>query len=254
MANVNAYTAIDMLNPSIWYGYVYGANTTRIVLTDYSSNIAVYEGKNFKYSGDSLKSGTLTAYGQYNYSDLTTNCLVSGLNLDAKKVYGYVQSGQATQLYGYALSGKDTINGSSSSDFLRGFAGDDKIYGNDGIDTIFGDDGKDTLSGGGGADAFVFNLKPSTTNFDTITDFVSGTDGLIFKSNIFIKLAGDTDLSDNFVKGSKALDSNDYLIFNPSNNTLFYDADGSGKKFAPVAVVKLVGVTDLSISHDFFVG
>ncbi len=253
MATGTANTAIDMLNPSIWYGSVFGATATRIVITDYSSKIAVYDGKNFKYGGSSVKSGTLTAFGQLNWSDQSTEYLVTGLNLDAKKVYGYVQSGQATKLFAYALSGKDTIHGSSFSDFLRGFSGDDKIYGNGGADTIFGDDGKDLLSGGDGADAFVFNVKPSAKNLDTITDFLSGTDGLIFKSNIFSKLAGDPDLSDNFVKNSKALDGNDYLIFNPSNNTLFYDADGSGKKVAAVAVVKLVGVTDLNVSQDFFV-
>ena len=252
MAIATANTAIDMLNPTIWYGSVYGANSTRIVITDYSAKIAVYDGKNFKYSGSKLISGTLSAFGQYKYSDTSNDYLVTGLNLDAKKVYDYVQSGQASALYNYALSGADTINGSSSGDVLRGFAGNDVIYGNGGIDTIYGDDGKDTLTGGAGADAFVFNVKPSTTNLDTITDFVSGTDGLIFKPAIFNKL--DSDFSDNFVKGTKALDANDYLIFNPSNNTLFYDADGSATKFSPVAVVKLVGVTDLNVSHDFFVG
>jgi Ca2+-binding RTX toxin-like protein len=253
MAIATANTAIDMLNPTIWYGSVYGANSTRIVITDYSTKIAVYDGKNFKYSGSKLISGTLSAFGQYKYSDTSNDYLVTGLNLDAKKVYGYVQSGQAGALYNYALSGADTINGSSSADFLRGFAGNDVIYGNGGVDTIYGDDGKDTLSGGAGADAFVFNLKPSKTNFDTITDFLTGTDGLILNSSIFTKLIGDTNLSDNFVKGSKALDSNDYLIFNPSNNTLYYDADGSGKNSSALAVAKLVGVTDLNVSNDFFI-
>lgn len=253
MATATAYVAIDMLNPSIWYGYLYGANATRIVLTDYSSKIAVYDGKNFKYTGYKVTSGTLTGYGQYDYTSTSAEYIVSGLSLDAKTAYGYIQSGQATKLYSSALNGNDTINGSSSADTLRGFSGNDKICGNDGIDTIYGDNGNDTLSGGSGADAFVFNFKPGSGNLDVITDFISGTDGLIFTSSIFSKLAGDADLTDNFVTGKKALDGNDYLIFDASKNTLYYDADGSGKG-AATAIVKLTGISSLDASHDFFIG
>ncbi len=253
MATATAYIAINMLNPSIWYGYVYGANTTRIVLTDYSSNIGIYTGKNFKYSGYKVTGGTLTGYGQYDYSTMSAEYLVSGVSMDAKTAYGYIQSGQANKLASTALNGNDTINGSASSDTLRGFSGNDKIFGNDGVDTIYGDNGNDTLSGGSGADAFVFNVKPGSGNLDQISDFVSGTDGLIFSSSIFSKLVGDADLTDNFVLGKKAQDSNDYLIFDSAKQMLYYDADGSGKG-AATAVVKLAGINSLDASHDFFIG
>jgi len=36
-------------------------------------------------------------------------------------------------------------------------------------------------------------------------------------------------VSPNFIVGTKSLDSNDYLVYNPSNQTLYYDADGSGR-------------------------
>jgi hypothetical protein len=48
------------------------------------------------------------------------------------------------------------------------------------------------------------------------------------------------------------MDSNDYLIFNSKNSTLYYDADGSGKG-ASVAIAILTGVKEL-ISSDFVIG
>ncbi len=255
MATVTAYKSIDMLNPTIWYGSVDTATTSMIILTNYSK-IGLYIGSGFKYKNYAVTSGTLTGYGNYTYTypnyfsdpDYT----VTGLKLNAKIVYTYVQSGQATQLYTLALAGADTIYGSNSADFLRGFAGNDTIYGYDGIDTIYGDNGNDTLTGGSGADGFVFNLKPSPSNFDTITDFVSGTDGLILSSSIFTKLSGDSDLTDNFKISTQTIDSNDYLILNLANNTLYYDADGSGRGKA-IAIAKLTGITNLDASEDFFV-
>ena len=42
---------------------------------------------------------------------------------------------------------------------------------------------------------------------------------------------------DNLVFGSEAQDSNDYLIFNTDDMTLYYDADGSGTKSDAVEIV-----------------
>ena len=115
------------------------------------------------------------------------------------------------------------------------------LTGNSGSNTIDGGLGIDTLTGGAGADRFVFSSKLGATNTDTITDFVSGTDKIQLSKSVFSKFKAGVVPQANLVSGganTKALDSNDYLIFNGSQ--LLYDADGSGKGVA-VVVANIVG-------------
>jgi len=115
------------------------------------------------------------------------------------------------------------------------------LTGNSGANTIDGGLGIDTLTGGAGADRFVFSSKLGATNTDTITDFVSGGDKIQLSKSVFSKFKAGAVAQANFVSGganTKALDSNDYLIFNGSQ--LLYDADGSGKGVA-VVVANIVG-------------
>ncbi|NCU85514.1 MAG: calcium-binding protein, partial [Betaproteobacteria bacterium] len=101
--------------------------------------------------------------------------------------------------------------------------------------------GIDTLTGGAGADRFVFSSKLGATNTDSITDFVSGVDKIQLSKSVFSKFKAGAVPQANFVSGdanAKALDTNDYLIFNGSQ--LLYDADGSGKGVA-VVVANIVG-------------
>jgi hypothetical protein len=96
----------------------------------------------------------------------------------------------------YAGAGNDTVNGTGRDDILYSGSGDDTIKGNDGNDTIYGGSGNDTvngnnggdtitggfgadrLTGSNGNDVFVY-LSVADSNskqFDTITDFASGSD------------------------------------------------------------------------------
>ena len=131
-----------------------------------------------------------------------------------------------------------TLNGSNFGESLTGGAGNDTLNGAGGNDTLAGGLGKDILSGGAGADTFVFNTKLGSTNIDTITDFASGLDKIRLSASVFTKLPAGAVPQANFVSGAKALDSNDYLIFNGSR--LLYDADGPGKG-AAIVVANIVG-------------
>jgi Ca2+-binding RTX toxin-like protein len=54
-----------------------------------------------------------------------------------------------------------------------------------------------------------------------------------------------------FVQGAgltTGQDATDRLVFNTSNSTLYYDADGSATAQAGVAIAVLTGVTSLSFS------
>jgi len=90
-----------------------------------------------------------------------------------------------------ALTFDGTAENDSSIALTGGTAGDtltgtdtttkgDTIKGNGGADTIDGSKGGDTLTGGAGADIFTYNAvaDSNTSTKDSITDFLSGTDGL----------------------------------------------------------------------------
>ena len=71
---------------------------------------------------------------------------------------------------------------------------------------------------------------------------------MVFQLSVFSSLGSVGPLeAENFIAGAKALDTDDYFVYN--NGTLYYDADGSGKKKA-VAVVTLTGAPELG--HENF--
>ena len=123
--------------------------------------------------------------------------------------------------------GNDSLFGNFSNNTLAGGAGDDNLYGVGGDDTLNGGAGVDTLSGGTGSDIFLFNTALGISP-DIISDFNLLEDKIQLDPTIFSGLS--TIGSGNFVSsaGATALDTTDYLIFNTTNNYLYYDADGSG--------------------------
>ena len=249
MAVLISNVYIHMFHPSNpWIGTVINATSSSITLADYEI-LGIYRGSGFKYQGNKVVGGTLKGYQEYSALDFSLYFSISGLNMSAKTAANYIKNGQMISLYSTALNGNDYITGSQYTDFLRGFNGNDSISGGAGDDSIFGDLGKDTLTGDQGEDAFIFTTKPSSTNIDKITDFESGSDGLILDKKIFKSLPVLTDLTPYYAIGSKALDANDYLIFNPDNSTLYYDADATGKG-KMIAFVKILGITALDPANE----
>jgi Ca2+-binding RTX toxin-like protein len=129
----------------------------------------------------------------------------------------------------------------------------DTLVGGAGADVITGGDGNDQLTGGAGPDQFKFDQAAGTSNLDTITDFVSGTDKMMLSVKIFeaIGTKAGAVTSAQFVKGAgltSGQDLTDRLVFNTSNSTLYYDADGSGTAQAGVAIAVLTGVTTLIVA------
>ncbi|HEY0962471.1 MAG TPA: calcium-binding protein, partial [Pseudomonadales bacterium] len=129
-------------------------------------------------------------------------------------------------------NGSDTLNGDDGNDSLQGGDGNDALNGDSGNDTLEGGAGNDTLSGGAGIDRFVFNTAPGTGNLDQIaTDFTIGEDRIVLRSSTFTMLSGSGVLgADNFRSGAGAVaqDANDYIVYDSTTKTLYYDADGSG--------------------------
>lgn len=81
--------------------------------------------------------------------------------------------------------------------------------------------------------------------------FEAGTDKIHLARTIFTSLSGQGagTLSSNFFALEFAADADDFIIYDPFNDTLYYDADGSGAG-AGVLVAKVLTGGTLSAS-DF---
>jgi serralysin len=160
-----------------------------------------------------------------------------------------------------AAGGLDTITnvenltGSSLADTLSGNDSNNVIDGGSGNDVIKSGFGNDTLTGGNGNDIFVFNTGlNSSSNIDTITDFIFGADSIHLENSIFTTLtvAGTLSVS-NFVTNTNGIaqDGNDYILYNTTTGALSYDADGNGAG-AAIQFATLTGQPTIS-SADFLV-
>lgn len=195
-------------------------------------------------AGEGTDSVRSTAYG-YSLSDYVENLTLIGTS--ARNGSG--NSGDNI-LVGNGVG--NTLDGGAGNDTLSGGLGLDILLGGPGNDVLIGGGGKDVLTGGAGNDRFVFDVRPNAqTNVDRIEDFSPGEDVLALDTTIFTALASIGAVgADNFVVGTKALDENDFLIYNAGH--LFYDPDGSGQKFQ-TEVVYLTGTPSLAYtSFDLF--
>jgi Ca2+-binding RTX toxin-like protein len=156
----------------------------------------------------------------------------------------------ADYLKGYG--GKDSLSGGNENDRLYGGQGYDKLNGGSGHDYLFGEFGRDALTGGKGNDKFVFDVSPSRTNMDTITDFSVKDDVIHLARSVFTKVGSKGGLkSGAFWSGSEAHDSNDRVIYDENSGYIYYDSDGTGRA-SQQAIAKVS--KNLDITHkDFFI-
>lgn len=128
---------------------------------------------------------------------------------------------------GDTFSGMENLSGSSVADTLIGNSANNVILGRAGADTIIGGLGVDTLAGDVGADRFVY--RTAAEGGDIITSFAAD-DFLAFTSAGFNNIAVGA-LNKSMFRSAPTLqprDSNDYFLFNTTNDTLWFDVDGNG--------------------------
>ncbi len=161
---------------------------------------------------------------------------ISGSNKGNDKLAG---NNSANRLDGNG--GNDTLFGRGGNDSVYGGKGVDKIYGEGGNDTLVGGLGADILSGGVGVDKFRYNS--ASEGNDRISSF-SSADYFVFDSKAFGGMAKGTLAKSMFVSRADnyAQDGNDYFVYRTTDDTLWFDADGSGTGGA-------VKIADLS--NDF---
>lgn len=154
----------------------------------------------------------------------------------------------AANVENLTLTGTSAINGTGNTLV-------NLLIGNSGANILAGGTGNDTLTGGAGADQFLFDTAlNATTNKDLITDFNVVDDTIRLENAIFTKFTTTGALtSGTFVSGAgaKALDANDYLVYNTTTGTLSYDADGNGAG-VQVDIVTLTGIPALTTA-DFLI-
>lgn len=157
------------------------------------------------------------------------------------------------------------LEGLGGSDTLIGNAGDDVLIGGAGFDLLRGGNGNDVLWGGTERDVFRFDTTlNATTNVDTIKDFAVAEDVFqlsktIFKNATLTALTIGTKLPVDYVKvitdAAPATDANDYIVYNETSGSLYYDANGSTNGMTDAvlfAKIELAGVPATGLTANNF--
>jgi Ca2+-binding RTX toxin-like protein len=224
-------------------------------LTANVENLTLLEGGDFAGGGNSLNNVITGNSGNNILSGgLGADTLVGGLGNDT-----YVLSDLLDTIID--SGGIDTIRSSLSISLQEvieraeliglgdtsavGNALNNTLIGNSGNNYLEGGAGVDELTGGAGGDGFFISFNGTGKSADTVTDFKSGEDLLMLDLASFgidpvaqgISASGMV-TSDTFVQGAgaRALDPNDYFVFDTAQQLLYIDPDGSGQQ------VPLVGV------------
>jgi len=156
-------------------------------------------------------------------------------------------------------TGDDSLFGQVGDDTLNGGVGNDTLDGGAGDDTLNGGDGNDILTGGAGANIFVFNSPlNATTNVDTITGFVSGTDKFNLENTgagLFNALPTGTLAAAAFdvIGVAPAATAATRITYDPTTGALSYDSDGTGAAAAIQIAIVGVGTHPTLTAADFVV-
>lgn len=162
------------------------------------------------------------------------------------KIKGDIQSNDDS------AADKVVNKGKIKGDVILG-EGDD-VYKNKGgtAELVYGRQGNDLLIAGESVDQFVFDrVLDAATNVDTIEGFETGVDKLLLDMSIFKSLTDVGALAQgNFVEGDAAVDSDDFIIYDPDTGAIYYDKSGAGGS-DPVQFARVE--PGLDMSHSDFV-
>jgi uncharacterized repeat protein (TIGR02059 family) len=254
-AVTTATTALNINASALTSGITLTGNAGANVLTGGSGNDTLTGG-----AGNDVLDGGIG----FDYADYATSntAITVNLSLNTAQATGGAGSDRLSNIEGLiGGSAADRLTGNAADNILIGGGGNDTISGGDGFDQLRGGAGNDTLTGGTGIDWFIFDTTPNaTSNRDTIIDFTSGTDKLQFSKAIFTGLSGAAlgDLSSNaFWSGAgvtTAHDADDRFIYNTTNGSLYYDADGNASGSAAVLVATLGATTPLAFTDLVILG
>ncbi len=148
---------------------------------------------------------------------LSANSTTTGttLTINAAANTGGISVSAANSIIPASITGSAT----GSNALLTGTGGADTIVGGSAADTITGGLSADILTGGAGTDTFIFantdTGTPSSTNFDTITDYGSASDVIDHATATIVITAGGT-----IGAGVAAISASGIATFNIADSTL----------------------------------
>ena len=203
-------------------------------------------------SGDRLN---VTNTGTLQGNVVGTSANAADTVVNNGKIVGDVMLGSGVDSYRGTGLVTGVVFGEVGNDKLSGGNSADRLAGGNNSDTLIGGLGNDFLQGDASNDFFVFNTTPnSSTNHDTVTDFVHGVDKLQMENAVFAKLGAGAPHALNpafFFAGAAAHDANDYLVYNKATGALFYDSNGNAAGGAVLVAVMTSLVKPVLTASDF---
>lgn len=208
-----------------------------------NDSIVAGDGNDLIVGGNGL--GDDDYHGDSGIDTIKYSSAVHGIKVDLGNNFA-----SGTDIGNDRLYGIENIIAGQGADQLIGSADNNQIDGYLGNDTLSGGLGNDILTGGLGKDSFVFD-SALKNNVDKITDFNPWEDQIVLENQIFKQLTQTGGLvTAQFFSGATAHDSNDFVIYNPFNGALSYDADGSGAEYS--MQIAILG-TNLTLTSANFV-
>ena len=180
-----------------------------------------------------------------NIGDIVNESPNAGIDIVSSKITYSLP----TNVENLTLTGSSAINGTGNSlaNVIIGNFAVNQLNGGSGNDILDGGNGNNVLTGGTGNNIFKFTTRGHT---DTITDYSVANDTIQLENAAFKSLTTNGTLAANqFIVSTKALDANDFIIYNNATVALLYDPDGSGAgaaaQFATISIG--LGLTNADI-------
>ncbi|MEQ1738789.1 MAG: calcium-binding protein [Methyloglobulus sp.] len=241
----------DLLDGGIGVDVLYGGNGNDILQGGEGNDSLIGDAGNDTLDGglgnDSMSGGAADDVYVIGVGDTVSEAANAGIDSVTSSIT-YTLGNNVENL---TLTTVASLNGTGNTldNILTGNSVINSLSGAAGNDTLAGGTGNDMLTGGLGSDTFVFDAQfDAINNVDAIVDFSSVDDTIILENAIFNSLANTgTLVAGNFVSGAgaTALDGDDFLVYDTTDGSLYYDADGSGAG-VQAKIVSLTGIPALT--------
>ncbi len=189
----------------------------------------------------------------YSASKVAVNVALDGSHKVSVKIGGVVEDTISKIENVSGGSAGDVLTGDTAANELLGYGGADALSGGKGADTLSGGSGNDIVKGGKGDDQFRFN---SLDGVDHIKGFSHADDTIALDDAVFSAFAKTGAIKHKMfhanTDGHEAHKAKQYLIYDKSDGSLWYDADGKGDG-AAVEIAVLNNHPHNLDFHDFLI-
>jgi hypothetical protein len=236
-------------------GYVYGFGGNDIITGGTGSDV-ISGGA----GGDTINGGDGFDYALLNDTSssfrLDLGNAASNTGIAAGDTYtnveAYYLGGGSDTFIGAATGQNFVFAGNGGDQLVGGATASNWLFGEGGNDLLIGGSFNDLLSGGANADIYRFNSWVGN-GFDSILDFVSGTDTIVAIGSGFGLLTGTTITNGvNFISAVSpfATQAQGTFLYATGLGILYYDPDGSGAG-AAIALAQISGAPAIAASDIF---